>query len=209
MRRRFGRRFGRKRSVSWIDGFSSYDDANGVQARLLSFAGPIADSTNTWGVAVQLTVPADFALIGGEDAVMTRIVGRVAFVEGRRNAGAGLAAMGFQARLVVYQPSLVETAVGGAVFNRSFTLSSHMGDETIMWMRDTVVSPTAIGVAGAGYELMVGNHIQWVDVDIRAQRKLQVDKPVAFLLQAVFAAGTIGADCRMLGGLRMLVKRPR
>lgn len=209
MARRFVRRLGnRKRSVAWIPGFSSYDDVNGVSNRLLAFAGPVPGSTTTWAVAVQLTTDTDLSLHGGEDAVMTRIVGRVAFTDGRKDAGAGLAAFGFQARLVVYQAE-AQSAGGGAVFNQIFTTSASMGQDRIMWSRDTVVSPTGIGAAGAGFENMVGQFENWVDIDIKAKRRIQSDSPIVFQMQTCFPLGTTAADCRMLGGLRMLLKRPR
>lgn len=209
MRRRFGRRFGKKRSVSWLEGFSGYDDSGSVAARLLTFAGPIAGTTATWGVAVQLTTQADLTLHGGEDAVVARIVGQLAFVEGRRNAGAGLAAMGFPVRLVVAQHRMLVTASSGLTFNDVFTPSRDLGKDNILWMQHRVVSPTAIGAAGAGYENMVGNFEQWVEVDIRVKRKVQEDTPLVFYMQTVLAAGTTGADCRMLGGLRCLMMRPK
>lgn len=209
MRRRFGRLRGRKRSVAWIPGFSSYDDPNGVSNRLLTFAA-VPNTTTTWAVAVQLTTDADLTLHGGEDAVIERIRGRVVFVEGRKNAGAGLAAYGFQVRLVVAQCEILPAGgAGSPPFNQSFVTSADMGNDAILWNSDTVVSPTAIGGAGAGYENMVGNLTQWLDVDIRAKRKLQSNSQIVMFMQSCFPAGTTGADMRFLGGLRMLLKRPR
>lgn len=193
--------------MAWIPGFTSFDDANSLSNRLLAFAA-VANSTSTWAMPIALTVSDDLALHGGEDVVMERIVGQLAFVEGRRNAGAGLAAMGFQARAVVYQQRISSMAATG-VTNDAFVLSDDMGKDNILWMDHLLVSPTAIGAAGAGYELMVSSLLSWTKVDIRVKRKLQLDTPLVFALQTCFPAGTTGADCRMLGGLRMLLKRPK
>lgn len=207
MRRRFTRGRSRKRSVAWIPGFTSFDDLNSVTHRLLTFAA-VPNTTATWSVAVELTDTTDLSLHGGEDAVIERIRGQLAFTEGRRNAGAGLGANGFQVRVVVYQ-SLIAASAAAGVANDAFTTSDDMGKDNILFMDHTVVSATAIGATGAGFDTMAGGLMRWMDIDIKAKRRIQVDRPILLTLQTVLPVGTTGADCRMLGGLRMLLKRPR
>lgn len=209
MRRRFNRRAGsgRRRSVAWIPGFTSFDNAAGTSNRLLSFAAvPLV--TNIWSVAVQLTVDADLSLHGGEDAVLERIRGDLFFMEGRRNAGAGFAAAGFQLRCVIAQVE-VETDPAAVTFNHSFITSNDLGQDRILWAGHTMVSSVAVGAAGAGFDAVGPTAPRWLDVDVRAKRKLQSDNVIAAFFQTVFPAGTTAADMRMFGGLRMLLKRPR
>ena len=72
--RRF-RRNVKRRSVSWIDGITTYD-ATGVSNRLLSLT---ALGGNVWGVSIGLVIASDLPKHGGEDAVVTRIRGRLGF----------------------------------------------------------------------------------------------------------------------------------
>jgi len=204
-RRRFTRRFA-KRSVAWTDGLNTFDDASGVSSRLLSFTA-LPGSVNTWFVSFAMTAASDLMLHGGEDAVLTRTVGRLAFLEGRKNAGAGLAAFGFQLRLVLAQVDLDPTT--GLSGPRQWCSAGGLSSDDILWMKDTVVSPTAIGGAGAGYDLLGGSLYPWVEFDIKVKRKIQVDRPVTLSLMTVLPGGTTGADMRMLGGARILLMRPR
>lgn len=207
MRRAFRARRA-KRSVAWIPGFSTFDDTNGTSNRLLTFA-QVPTVALTWGVASMLTTDTDLSLHGGEDAVLTRIRGQLGFVEGRKNAGAGLAAYGFQVRVVIALSEIQSGLGAAAPLNDSFLTSNALGQDRIMWSKETVVSPTAIGAAGAGYELMTGRFTNWLEIDVRAQRKLASDSQVVMYLQTILPAGSTGADMRCIGGLRMLVKRPR
>ncbi len=204
MRRRFGRRAA-KRSTSWISGVTSYDTAAGTSSRLIALLATGLPA-GVWGASIGIVIPSDLPPHGGEDAVLTRIRGRLAFVEGRRNAGAGFAATGFQLRLAVVQTDYLP---GGAISPWDFTSSVGLGNDNILWSTDVVCSPTAIGAAGAGYENMVGNLEQWIDVDVRAKRKLQEDRMVVLWIQTVLPGGTTAADFRLLGGLRTLLMRPR
>jgi len=201
--RRSLRRGRPRRSVSWIDGVSTYDETTGVSNRLVALAQ--FPATNVWGASIGLVIASDLPKHGGEDAVVTRIRGRLGFLEGRRDSGAGNAAFGFQLRVVVAQTDFLPA---GVVTPWVFTTSVGLGNDDILWFADTVVSPSPVGAAGAGYELVVGNHIQWLDIDVQAKRKVQEDRLLVLWFQTVHAPGTTGADFRMIGGLRTLLMNP-
>jgi len=199
------RRFGgarRKRTVAWVDGVSSYGAAENSRLMTLTQAG---FAGNQWGATTGVVVASDLPLHGGEDAVVTRVVGRLGFMEGRRNAGAGLAATGFQLRLVLAQ---VPTE-GATIFSEDFTTSAGMGSDKVLWMRDVVVSSVAIGATGGGYDTVFASGPFWTDFDIKARRKVQADMTIIMWYQTTFPGGTTGADFRLLGGIRTLVMRPR
>lgn len=206
MRRRFFRGK-RKRTVSWIPGISTYDDALGTSSRLIPLA-LLPGTVNTWGVSIGVVFPTDLPAHGGEDAVLTRVVGRLGFIEGRKNAGAGLAAFGFQARVVIAATDFVPAAVGFGPSPFNFTTSVGLGNDDIMFAHDVIVPQVAIGAAGAGYDLLAGGYERWLEVDVGAKRKCQEDRGVVLWVQTVLPAGTIGADFRLLGGLRSLLMRP-
>lgn len=200
--RRFGRRrFGRKRSVGWIDGFSCYDDAAGVNERVFALAGPVAGTAHVWGVAVLLVISNDLFLHGGEDAVLERIRGTLFFHTGRVNSGAGFAVASFPLRVVIamHEPTPALT------FPEEFITSPAMGQDRIMWQGETYVTGDTHG-AGQGFDW----DQPWrLDVDVRAKRKIQQDNLVTLFMQTVLPAGTTAADYKMAGGLRQLLKRPR
>jgi len=201
--RRNGRfRRGRKRSVSWVDGITTYGAAENSRLITLTQAGFAA---NQWGATTGAVVASDLPFHGGEDAVVTRVVGRLGFMEGRRNAGAGLAATGYQLRVVVAQ---VPTE-GATIFSEDFTTSAGLGSEKILWFRDVIVSATAIGATGGGYDTAFTSGPFWTEVDVSAKRKVQQDSTIIVWYQTVFPGGTSGADFRLLGGLRTLLMRPR
>jgi len=98
MRRRFFRGKSKRRSVSWIPGITTYDPTAGDSNRLVQLSA-IPGATNAFGATIGLVIASDLPLHGGEDCVVTRVVGRLGFMEGRKNAGAALAAFGFQMRV--------------------------------------------------------------------------------------------------------------
>jgi len=206
MARRFVSRRGRKRSTSWIASLTSYDSVAATSNRLISLAAVPGAAANVWGAVIGLVVPSDLPLHGGEDAVLTRIRGRLGFVEARVNSGAGLAAFGYQIRVVVVQTDWVPPAV---VSPFQYTSSAGLGNDNILHMQDVVASPTAIGAVGAGYENMVGNFEQWLELDIKAKRRLQEDRMIAIWFQTILPGTATGGDFRLLGGLRTLLMRPR
>jgi len=206
LRSRFrGRRFRRKRAVSWVSGVTSYDPVAGTSSRLITLAA-LATTPNVWGASIGVVIPADLPIHGGEDAVVTRVVGRLGFFEGRKNAGAGLAAFGYQMRVTLAVTDFV-VATGG-VTPYSFVESAGMGNDDILFESDVIVPNNAIGGAGAGYDVAAGGMERWLDIDAGAKRKMQEDRILLLWFQTVMPAGTTEADFRLLGGLRSLLMRP-
>lgn len=204
MRRRFGRRHARRRAVSWMPGFSCFDVGaiTPGSTRLFAFAGPIAGTAATWGVAVQMVTAADLTLHGGEDAVLTRVRGKLIFMNGRKNAGAGLAPWSFSLRACLAMHSQLPSGA----FGDEFTSSAGLGSDAILWTGETIVSSgnliDSVNALGA-------DQFWSLDVDVKAKRRITEDEVPTFFFQAVFPAGTTGADMRIAGGLRTLLMRPR
>lgn len=204
--RRFARRVRRaKRSVGWIDGFNSMDDASGSNTTNVPLT-LLPGAANTWVNATAITVSNDLFLHGGEDAVLVRTIGQLAGMGGLRDTGAGNAAFGFQCRLVIAQQDLLPT---GATTPFNFCSVQGLGNDDILSVYDFVVSNTPIGVAGAGYDVVAGGLERWTHLNIKAKRKLQQDRQVFVWFQAVLPAGTMSASFQLLGHLRMLLMRPR
>jgi len=203
MRRRFFRGK-RRRSTSWIAGITSFDGAGGSSARLITMAA-VAGAPNVWGASIGLVIPSDLPLHGGEDCVITRIVGRLGFMEGRKDAGAGLAAYGFPMRVTI---AATDFLPGGTITPWDFTTSAGMGNDDILVENDVIVPLQAIGGAGAGYDLLAGGYERWLEIDAGAKRKVQEDRCIVLWFQTVMPGGTTGVDFRLIGGLRSLLMRP-
>jgi len=206
MRRSRFRGRARKRSVAWIPGITTYEPVAGVSNRLVALAPvDVVNLPNVWGASIALVLPADLPLHGGEDCVLTRTVGRLGFMEGRRDAGAGVAAFGYQLRVTIAQTDFTPAAT---ITPWGFTSSVGMGNDDILWEADVVVPNMGIGAAGAGYDTAAGGMERWLEIDSTAKRKVQEDRVVVVWFQTVMAPGTVSADFRLLGGLRALLKRP-
>lgn len=199
-----GRRFGRRRSkrtVAWIDGLTGFDAAGPSQHKRVTFTQVVAGST-IWGAAVQLTVPGDLSLHGGEDAVITRVVGRLCLFNGLRDSGAGAAANSFFVRCVVAQTDIYPAGVSPI----DFTTSAGLGQDDILWTHETFVSSIAQGTVGLDAMTSPG---PWFDVNIKAKRKLQSDRQLVLWFQTLDANTLTSLTMEMAGGLRMLLMRPR
>jgi len=208
MRRFRGRRRLAKRTTAWIPGVTSYDAVAGVSNRLVALTTAGFTTANLWGSAIVLVANSDLPARGGEGAVLTRVVGRLGFTDGRRDAGAGNAAAGFQMRVAITLGN--EIAGTATILGDELVTSAGMGLENILFSRDVIVSPTGIGAAGAGFDTMFTAGPFWqCDVDVRAKRRITEDTPVILWFQTTLPAGTVGADFRLLGGLRTLLMRAR
>lgn len=209
MRRRWAssRRRGRKRATSWLAGVTTYDSPGGQSSRLISLTTAGFVSPNVWGSVITPVANTDLPSHGGEDCVLTRMVGRLGFMEGRKNAGAGFAAYGFQLRVAVVQGS--EIAGTATVLADELVTSAGMGKENILYMRDVIVPSLPIGAAGTNYDIASGGMERWLDIDIRAKRRVSEDSPILLWFETCLPAGTTAADFRLLGGLRTLLMRPR
>jgi len=197
----------RKRSVAWIPGVTGYDIAAFQTSRLIPLSQVAAGLyPNVFGAAIGLTTNTDLSLHGGEDAVMTRIVGRLGFTTGRVNAGAGVAATTYLLRCVVAQTDNTDT---GSVMPFEYLSSNGMGNDDIMWFRDIIVPGTSV-LEQTGATPPGGTQTDYeLDVDIGVKRKIESNRQLVLWFQTVFDAGTfVAADFRLYGGLRMLMMRP-
>jgi len=207
MRRRFGRRRGSfRRSVSWIDGINTFDTTAGQSSRTVPLLSLAATAPNLWGAAIGLVIPTDLPDHGGEDAVLTRVRGRLGFMGGRRDAGAGFANYGFQMRVLVTQSDWLPS---GGVTPFDFCSAAGLGNDDILFSHETVVPDEPITATGHGYSLMLNRLSPWLELDVKAKRKLQKDRMIVLWFQTALAAGTTAVDFQLLGGLRTLLMRPR
>jgi len=197
----------RRRSVAWIPGVTGYDIPGFQTSRLINLSQVAAGLyPNVFGAAIGLTTNTDLSLHGGEDAVMTRIVGRLGFTTGRVNAGAGVAATTYLLRCVVAQTDNTDT---GSVMPFEYLSSNGMGNDDIMWFRDIIVPGTSV-LEQTGATAPGGTQTDYeLDVDIGVKRKIESNRQLVLWFQTVFDAGTfVAADFRLYGGLRMLMMRP-
>lgn len=208
MRRFRGRLRRGKRTTAWIPGVTSYDVPGGISNRLLALTTAGFTSPNLWGSAITLVANTDLPARGGEGAVLTRIRGVLGFTDGRKNAGAGLAAFGFQMRVAITLGS--EIAGTATILGDELITSAGMGTENILFSRDVIVTQTGVGAAGAGYDTMFTSGPFWqCEIDVKAKRRISEDTPVILWFQTCFPGGTTGADFRLHGGLRTLLMRAR
>ena len=205
-RRRVGR--ARRRSVAWIDGLTTFQTGGGgtgVTWATQTFTQPnVAIAPLVWASAIQLTVPGDLTLHGGEDAVLTRIRGRLGLFRGLRNAGAGLLATTFFARILVVQ---TEVNPAAQIFPADYTTGAGLGRDRILWFKDVWVPSGDAEQTDAA--IVTLREASMHEVDVRVKRKLQTDSQIALWIQTSGVAGTTGFECRLFGGLRILLMRPR
>jgi len=209
VRRRFARHFRgrRKRSCTWLAGVTTYDPVAGGSSRLTALTQAGFTTANVWGAVISPVAAIDLPLHGGEDAVLTRLVGRFGFMEGRKDAGAGLAAFGFQMR-VAFQLGRQQQGTATVLADELVT-SAGMGSEDILWFRDVIVPAQTINAAGSGFDVAFTSGPFWqAEFDIKVKRKIHEDTPVLLWFQTVLPPGTTGADFRLFGGVRSLLMRP-
>jgi len=200
-----GRGFRRKRSVSWLAGFSSYDAGAGTSNRLIALAA-IPGSPNVWGASIGLVIPGDLPLHGGEDCVLARVVGRLGFMDGRKDAGAGPAAFGFQMHVALVQSDFLP---GGTVTPWDFTSSVGLGNDDIMFFQDIIVPGTSVLVTPGATPPVSDQPSFEMSLDITTKRKIDSNRQLVLWFQSAFdAAVTTQVDFRLYGGLRMLMMRP-
>jgi len=209
--RRFSRSrrgFRRKRSVAWIPGVTGFDIVTPSQTRLITLTQvSVALFPNVLGAAIGLSTDTDLSLHGGEDAVMTRIVGHLGFTTGRTGTGGGIAAATYLMRCLIAQ---TDTSTGGAsIMPFEYLTSNGLGNDDIMWFRDIIVPGTSV-LEATGAGAPGGTQTDYeLDVDVTVKRKLDSNRHVVLWFQTCFNAGAITqCDFRLYGGLRMLMMRP-
>lgn len=196
--RRFRKTFrrGSKRSVSWES--VTLSNLDGELDRVTYLLNPVAGTRGAQAF-LQLLGPESLQSHGGEDAVITRIVGDVHIVGGTFNA---TPTSGFIHFSIMQKESNSTT---GLVEPQSMFVSGDAAkdnvlyDETLWCPALPVAAPTAL------QPWKVSTHI-----DVRARRKLTEEN----FVYAVFgSAGALGAtiinQLTVAGTLRLLIKRPR
>lgn len=203
-RSRFRGRARSRRTVAWLPGIATQDTVAGTSSRLIGLT-LVAPATNTFGAAISVTTDPDLTLHGGEDAVLTRIRGRLYFSDGRVDAGAGPAANGFQLQVAFVK---TDTLVTGAITPMDLTQSFGLGEDQILWLQSVLCSSGVTTGTGTGLDAIDWEG-KYIDIDVRAKRKIQVGGHVVMWLQVCLPGGTVSADLRLRGALRILMQRPR
>lgn len=206
MARRFRSGRGRRvrRSVAWIPGFNTYDTVAQSRARGVDL-NPIVTGSNTFGAAISLTTDTDLTLHGGEDAVLTRIRGKLFFSDGSQDTGSGGAVASFQVRVVITVADFTEA---GTTTPFDYTTSAGLGNDNILWYSDVIVPSTQTSGVGTGMD-----NIDWngrsLDIDVKAKRRIQSDRHIILWFQTVGVTNQVDGDFVLRGGLRMLLMTPK
>lgn len=213
--RRFGRRFGRRarRRTVWITGFPF---SNGQTDAQQSFTGNATTAPTTAGFLATAQVigdPAgsvapgnlDLLLAGGEEAVLTRIIGHLWFGGGKNEAGAaggGVLRCAFVLREFRQDlTSIVPVDLWGP---------SDLGNEDILWMDqvavsgDTLASNGATGINGAPARQFPS----MLTIDVKAKRKLAQERTVIFQMQSATNIGIALKTWNIMGYWRTLLRAP-
>jgi len=185
-----------KRSVNWIDSLT-FTETNGTLDRTAYTMTPIA-GTNGAQVFLQLINNQNLAEHGGEDCVVSRIVGDVHIIGGRLN---GTPTSAFVHVSIIQKES---NATTGNVEPQNMFDALASGQDNILY--DTTLWCPALPVAvPAAQPWPVSVHI-----DVRVSRKIQNENYLYFVFgSAGGAAATIINEITVAGALRILVKRPR
>lgn len=210
-RRGFRRGGFRKRAKGWIDGVTAYTTgATNLQSRLITMA-PLQVGSTTQSAAISVVIPGDLQLHGGEDAVFTRLRGRLLFWNARQGVPSTPAPVvgGFPIRVVVAQTDVLD-GTGASVAPENYLDSTGLGRDNILWFADTLVSGSSVLGTGttATAETSTINDF-WLEFDVKVKRKLQVDFNITLWFQTQIAGLGANLDFRLVGGLRTLLTRPR
>lgn len=214
MRFRRGFRARRRRaSVAWIDGVPGFSLAGNSQSTLVTMSplGSAAPYTNIQSAAIRLVNSTDLSEHGGEDAVFMRARGRILLFNARQGVGGtpAVVAGGFALRIVIAQTEVIDET-SGTVSPTPFVDSSGMGRDSILWYHDTLVSGSNVFLSGGtGTAEASTMNDNWIDIDVKAKRRVQKDREIFMWFQTMIAGLTPDLDFRLVGGLRMLMKRPR
>ena len=196
--RRFKRTFrrGSKRSVSWEAVTLSQTD--GDLDRDTFALIPVAGTKGAQAM-LQLLGPEGLQSHGGEDAVITRVVGDLHIIGGRKNSVATSAFIHFSiiqaqsnSTTGLIEPQSMFVAGDAAKDNILY-------DETLWCPALPVAAPTAL------QPWKVSTHI-----DVRARRKIQEENYIYAVFGSAGGAGnTIIDEVTVAGTFRFLMKRPR
>ena len=191
-RRVFGR--ARRRTVAWIDGLSFFDNT-GAGASERIFSPQTVDANGTVGVSLALTTVADLNLHGGEDAVFTRMRGRIWLC-----VSASGAARNIPVLVTISQKDVIPSS--GVVLNIPFVSGEGLGRDDILWQR--AVQSCFLLSSHTGN---LNTAFDFIELDVRAKRKLQADRQLFIDFQW---KGSIVADTLQVAGTaRMLLMRSK
>lgn len=196
-----GRRL--KRSVNWTPGVTDFNTTGPAQARICTWAA-IAAGSNTYFFLSGILGDADLAQHGGEDAVVTRIRGRLRFWNSRFTVASPVQGTCFVRTLVV----MLQITEAGAAFMPDYTTSDGLGRDEVMWSKDHLISGPVLAATDSAQNCDAG----WIDIDVKAKRRCQNRYYPVLVHQTVapgMGAANVPVDFVRAGGIRTLLMRPR
>lgn len=222
--RRFRRFRRRRRTVSWVPGIT-FDPQTVIDPTIEEPEPQVAS------FLAALTANSDFASVGGEDAVVTRIVGQLHFINltlNRESVPIGRFPVYAEVRAAIFKGS---EAQDGTVVVPSLYRSADLGYDNILWTGEAIVPAIAVntlgfndfvinGVSGGGADQGVGG--DWypasqnnrMSIDVAAKRRIQSDDHIHLTIQwktlvsPYFTVPDPEMEARLFGFLRVLLMRP-
>lgn len=202
--RRFRRRvWSRRRSVSWIPGLTGFDPATPAQSTLVTFQAGL--DANTKIAPFALVSSTDITDVGGEDCVLTRISYELCFYNGRKATDQQAA---LAVRMLVVLSEVHTGGVSPQILGEPYLTSSGLGRDNILHTRDFVV-PTANGYEASGVLAETFLSSNWIRGEVKARRKVNQGLLPMLWFSSCSDGANVPQDFRMLGHLRILMKRPR
>lgn len=215
--RRFRGRGGRRarRRTVWVSGFafsgggteagtqSSGIATIGMNATVAPFTPGnlrLAPLVGDPGAAAYGASNADILLAGGEECVLTRVVGDLWFGNGKDQVGGAQAGL---LRLAICMRSIAQgSAIGLDLFS-----SSDLGSEDILWSAQVVVDTNAL--FGAGITRLSVAFPERVQFDVKARRRIAEGRTPFLQYQSATTGGLQLKTFDVTGYLRMLLRAPR
>lgn len=196
----------RKRSVSWIPGWSGLDTSGPVPYKSLALAGPLEGNAGSVGAAIFLTSDADLGMHGGEDCVIYRIQYELTFFGMSFSEATALVVWPF--RLLVVQADT--TLAGTGLMSFDYTTGGGLGRDDILHTRDFMAAVGNLQYGGGGSTAVPGGpNDYWIRGDIRVRRKIQSDRHLALWVQTTKLGTITPTYVQFAGHLRSLMARPK
>lgn len=195
-KRTFRRGSSRRRQVSWLPAQVSSNLGQTDRSVVNLVQAPGASGAQVY---LPLMASTDLALHGGEDAVLTRVVGSFGLIGGRANAAPAAA---FITVSIVQKESDAQTAT--VPFQNMWNLLD-AGKDNVLWTK--VLWCPALPVAVP----LIQPYPLWTDIDVKARRKITEDN---FVYLCIGSPGPVGGpplldEVTAVWHLRTLMKNPR
>lgn len=201
-RRTFGRRFGvRRRMTMWEGSIPFVATADRLPSTAFTaFPAPHTASYAEFPITLDDQQGAIMATVGGEGAVVLRVVGEV-YLWNPTHAAAGTDAF-----LVVAMYRTTMDQVGGVYLPKDLWTANGMDDEDIMFRR---VVHVPSGAVTPGANDIASWQPGYTQFDVKVKRRVMSNERVVFSIQSFGPAGSRVDAVSIAGGYRVLRRRHR